>query len=131
MKKRNYTRPNTNLSINFQRKSRGVSIYIAFMIMAVLMVIAFGMSTILLGEMKVIKGMGDSVIAFFAADTGIERTLWENATTGDNYSGQVGEGSYNTTVLFPGTNSCPSSANYCIKSIGIYKNTRRAIQILR
>ena len=110
---------------------KGVSLYLAFMMMTVLLVIAFGMSAILFGQMKIIGGMGNSVIAFYAADTGIERALYENATPTQTFSGSIGGASYNVSVISPGSDNCPSNVNYCVKSIGIYKETRRAIQVNR
>jgi len=55
---------------------RGVAIYLAFMVMTILLAISLGLSVILIGQMKVIKGIGDSVIALYAAETGIEMVLY-------------------------------------------------------
>lgn len=123
---------------------KGVALYIAFMIMTVLLVIAFGISTILFGELRVIKGMGNSVIAFYAADTGIEQMLYDPQPS---HSGSIGAAPYNasyqvTMVCSPSHPECPtadgffvdndcSALNYCIESTGIYKETRRAIRVTR
>lgn len=56
---------------------RGVAIYLAFMVMTILLAISLGLNVILIGQTKAIKGMGDSVIAFYAADSGIEKILYE------------------------------------------------------
>ena len=58
------------------KQEKGVSLYVAFMIMSILLVISFGISAILVSEMKVMRGMGRSVNAFYAAETGIEKTLY-------------------------------------------------------
>lgn len=63
-----------------QNPDKGVSIYLTLMIMFILLAVGLGISTILVSQMKMIKGMGDSVIAFYAADTGIERILYEALT---------------------------------------------------
>ena len=55
---------------------KGVSLYVAFMIMSILLVIGFSISAILVSEIKAMRGMGHSVIAFYAAETGIEKTLY-------------------------------------------------------
>jgi hypothetical protein len=57
---------------------RGVILYLALMIMTVLLAIGLGISTIILFQLRMIRGMGDSVKAFCAADTGIERILYED-----------------------------------------------------
>jgi len=81
--------------------------------------------------MKMIKGMGDSVIAFYAADTGIERALYEDATPPQTFPGSLDGASYIASVISPGSEGCSSNVNYCIKSVGIYKETRRAVQVNR
>ena len=58
------------------KQEKGVSLYVAFMIMSILLVIGFGISAILVSEIKVMRGMGRSVNAFYAAETGIEKTLY-------------------------------------------------------
>jgi len=108
------------------QKSKGVSLYLALMIMAVLLALALGISTILFGQMKMIRGMGDSVSAFYAADTGIERALYE----GGSVSGELENGArYEVQILSPGPD-CPG-VNYCLKSLGTYKEIKRAIEIIR
>ena len=128
----------------FENKSgggeRGVSLYFALLIMTILLAIGFGLSTIIVSQMKMIKGMGDSVVALHAADTGIERALYalykENVSPGDtNYSdcldlNQDGcdaqDPTYQVNGLAPGSN-CPATY-YCLKSNGTYKETKRAIE---
>lgn len=55
---------------------KGISLYLAVMTMTILLAIVLGLSVILIGQTKMIKRMGDSVIAFYAADTGMERVLY-------------------------------------------------------
>lgn len=54
---------------------KGVSLYLTIVIMAALLAIVLGLTGILVSQLKMVKGMEDSVIAFFAADTGNERGL--------------------------------------------------------
>jgi len=56
---------------------KGVSIYLAIIIIFILLGIALGLSTLLVGQIKLVKGLGDSVVAFHAADTGVEKALYE------------------------------------------------------
>jgi Tfp pilus assembly protein PilX len=107
-------------------RQKGVSLYLALLIMAVILSIGLGVSAILLGQIKVIRGMGDSVVAFYAADTGIERALRE----GRGVSGVLENGArYEVRFLSPGPD-CPA-LYYCLKSVGIFRETRRAIEIIR
>ena len=60
---------------NHMNFEKGVSIYLAIMVMTILLGIGFGMSALLVGQFKVLRGIGESVFAFYAADGGIERVL--------------------------------------------------------
>ncbi len=80
--------------------------------------------------------MGSSVLAFYAANTGIERTLYEiskeedPAGIGSHFDETLGNrASYSVDIIAPG-GTC-SAPNYCIKSIGIFQNTKRAIRVAR
>ena len=116
----------------FKFSQKGVSLYLALMIMGVLLAIALGMSTIFIGQTKMLKEMGNSVIAFYAADAGIEKSLTQrnDPTPLDGYSETLDNGAdYNLNVLGSTDSDC-DAANYCIKSIGSYKGTKRAIEVM-
>ena len=107
---------------------KGVSLYIAIMIIAILLAIVLGTGAILLGQLKTIKGMENSIAAFYAADSGIEKVLMDrdNPNTGaGHYDGSVGDATYQITVLVA---SAPD--NFYIRSVGEYKGTKRAIEVV-
>jgi len=130
----------SHTDMKIQNFEKGVSLYLALMITAVLLAIGLGISTIIISQMKMIRGMEYSVIALHAADTGIERALYglykEGATFPFAYSGCIDlngnafcdpeEPTYSVDGIAPGPN-CTAS-NYCLKSVGTYKETRRAIE---
>lgn len=118
---------------------KGVSIYLALIIMAILLAIALGLNTLLIGQIKIVRGMGYSVAAFYAAETGVETALYNPTCTStcvtlgyldlNNNSIQDEEDStYNILGINPGVGGCVAS-NYCIKSVGTFKEVKRAIQI--
>ena len=108
------------------KSNRGVSLYLALLIMAILLSIGLGISAILFGQIKIIRGIGDSVVAFYAADTGIERALAE----GKSASGVLENGAeYNVLFLTPGSDCL--GLYYCLESVGSFKGTKRAIEIIR
>jgi len=119
--------------------SKGISLYLTLMTMSILIALALGISVILFNQLKMTRMVGYSVMAFYASNTGVERTLYEisrGATIEhcegkeDCYKETLENGSeYIATILGPGE-TC-SAANYCIKSIGTYKDTRRAIRLSR
>jgi len=126
------------IKLNFQNRQKGISLYLALLILGILLAIGLAISAILLGQIKMIKGMGDSVVAFYAADTGIEKALDVLYETGTgslpfSYSGSVGDAQYSVNGFPPGGSDCPSPPNefFCIKSVGIYKGIRRSIEAAR
>lgn len=54
---------------------KGVSLYLVIIAMAVVLAIVFGITTILLKQIKLVRGMEDSVMAYYAAETGLEEAL--------------------------------------------------------
>ncbi|HDL74966.1 MAG TPA: hypothetical protein ENH06_01100 [bacterium] len=110
------------------KSSKGISLYLAIILMSLLLAIALGISTILFTEINIIRAMGNSVIAFYAADTGIEQVLKDRGSPFSISNTFLDNGAYyyvDVTVSGP---SC-SAVNYCIKSAGIYNGVRRAIEI--
>lgn len=110
-------------------KQKGISLYLSIMIMVVLLAIVLGISGILLGQLKTMRGMENSVIAFYAADTGIEKVLInrEDPISLDGFSETLPNGAIYEVKVLLGVNC--GADNYCISSVGIYKETQRAIQV--
>lgn len=102
--------------------------------MSILLAIVLGISTILVSQMKIVKGIESSVVAFYAAETGIEQVLINRANpcgtgNGDcSFSGILSSNgaAYSVEVLPDG--DCPA-ANFCIKSVGSFRGVKRAIQV--
>lgn len=64
--------------LNVKTTQRGISLYFAVIITSLLLAMALGLATILLGQIRILREMGDSVKALFAADTGMEKILYLN-----------------------------------------------------
>ena len=110
---------------------RGVSILFVVLIMGMMLSISLGVSSILRQQTGSLRNIGYSVIAFYAADTGIEKVLnEEDPLVLHGYEETLNNGSqYSLTVRQGGSGNCPSDKNYCIKSIGTYETIKRAIEI--
>ena len=107
----------------------GVSLYLSVIVMAVLLSIALGMSTIFVTQAKTAREMGYSVIAFYAADAGIEAVLLNRANPLSIPQTLLSnDATYEVTVFSAGVGDCLAD-NYCIKSLGSYKEINRAIEI--
>ncbi len=97
--------------------------------MAIFLAVALGLTTILIGQIGIMKGMGDSVVAFYAADSGIEKILTMRGSISNGTVIQDSDVGYIVTVTGGGIGSCNASSTFCIKSIGTFRNTKRAIEI--
>ncbi len=108
-------------------KQKGISVLFAISILSVILSIGLGASSILIGQIRTIREMGYSVTAFYAADNGIEEVLLMAVPTSIPET-QLNGARYEVAVKDSENPDC-DAANFCIKSIGIYKETRRAIEI--
>jgi len=116
-------------------KERGVvSMYITTMIMIVSLGMILGLTVIFVGYLRIIRGMGNSVIAYYAANTGIERILFEDRICTEDCLGLISPSSFSETL----TNGARFEATFSIRdnrehfeSIGIFDRARRAIRVTR
>jgi len=113
----------------------GVSLYLTIMILSLILSIAFSLNTLLLTQIRSLRNIGNSVIAFAATETGIERALY-NIKVADGPGPWTGTLSNNATYsvrrLAPGATGCPATVlNYCLESIGTYEDVKRGIRIAR
>lgn len=125
---------------------KGITLYLVIVLLAVVLSIVLGISSLLITQIKIIGGMGDSVVAFYAAETGAEKLLQIISSGGTilpQYQSVPGtfenDASYQVEIVCSTANSnCPSGLDddsnclgtqYCIRSMGIFNNTRRALEI--
>lgn len=111
---------------------KGISLYLAIMILSVLLALALGISSIFLGQVKDLRQMGYSVTSFYAADAGIEQVLLTRAAPTSSCTQTapcpLGNGADYFLTITPSGGTC-TALNYCIKSTGEYQGVRRAIEI--
>lgn len=129
---------------------QGASIFLAMIMLTLIMSISIGANTILLTQIKNIRNQGYSTVAFYAANSGIEwaqRYVENNEETNNIPWGELvdnhhhdyvdldmngtltlsSDATYEVSSISPGTGECPGAADFCIKSVGIFKGTRRVI----
>lgn len=111
---------------NFQSE-RGVSILLSVMILSVILSIALGSSDIAIRQVQSMEGIGDSVVAFYAADHGIEQVMVMTTPVSITETSLSNGAVYEVTVVDSSDSSCDAE-NYCITSIGSYRDAKRAIQ---
>ncbi|MEF8847021.1 MAG: hypothetical protein V5A57_01140 [Candidatus Paceibacterota bacterium] len=115
---------------------KGVSLYYAVLIMSLSLGVALGLNTIAIQSLKITRKVEKSPPALYAADTGIERSLYELSVTGNWNKGEEHEinldgSKYQVEIIEPGNSNCPADVIYCIRSIGFHEDTRRAIRVVR
>jgi len=118
-------------TVNFNSK-KGVSLLYAIFVVSILLAISFGISGILISQIKMLSEIGYSVVAFYAADSGVEKVLIDRQDpdlTPGYYDDSLNGATYEVFVTEGGTSECSANFYYCIKSIGTYENTKRAIEI--
>jgi hypothetical protein len=124
---------------------RGVSLYIALMVMAILLGIGLGMSALLLSQLDTLRGIGHSVLAFYATDAGIDRVLYIDQKDCANQSDRIGclgtaitalgtqilSNTAQYTLTIESLGGACTASTYCAKSVGTYQQARRAVRVGR
>lgn len=64
-----------------KNNQKGVSLIITFFIMIIILAVTFSISALLYSELKIIRNMGNSVVSFYAADSGVEKVLFYDRQT--------------------------------------------------
>lgn len=118
------------------KSERGVSLIITFFILTIILAVVLSVSTILYSQIKIIGNIGDSVASFYAADSGIEKTLYydrkimqEKAKRGlcdicsNCLSGDYGEAGLScTNCVYSGDGCDPLTCSNCSVSFGAVLN---------
>jgi len=124
-------------------KSKGIALILTLSILTGLIALALGIATLLAREIKLSQEIANSVLAYGAADTGIERFMYglnkESLNPTNCCCAGAGCAAEKTVDCYP-TTELSNGASYkvCtkktappveIKSTGTYKGTNRSVQI--
>jgi len=112
----------------FKNSQAGVSLIISFFIMIIILAIIVSITTLLYKEIKTIRNIGNSVVAFYAADSGIEKIMYYDRKAIPDVEG-VGRGLCSMFSYDPETNpnSCPSNLEDLDMDEGLYCNENGAV----
>ena len=98
-----------------------------------MLAVVLGVSSIFISQMKIVGGMEQSVVALYAADTGVERTLYAIRKQGYvPVSGSPCGISFTCPSLLNGSSftiEIDAGAEIKIKSTGTYQGVSRSIEI--
>ncbi|UMX48051.1 MAG: hypothetical protein L7H18_00705 [Candidatus Nealsonbacteria bacterium DGGOD1a] len=137
-----------NLFLEFNRRNgrRGIAIYLAAVVLTIILAVALGVSLLSVYQLKSLNEAGASVVAFAAAETGVEWSLtswisgsyldttnyqsacpWDAATSKYICARNIalGDASYTVDASLCG----PANEYLCVRSLGSYRNTQRAIRV--
>jgi len=103
---------------------KSVSLYLIIIIVSVLLAVSLNLATLIVGGAKILKGGDNSVKAYYAADTGIEKALYnaKNSSCGNISNETVGGDSnyvYSVTITYTGSDCTVTGTT--IQSIGEFK----------
>ncbi len=113
-----------------KNRQKGVSLLITLLVMSALLSIAIGLSGLSIGEIQLARESPSSLVAFYAAESGVEWAMYQDRANGmasQSYS------DYNF-CLNPSVGICYSvtasgtSPTRSIQSKGSFRNTVRSIE---
>lgn len=108
-------------------KQKGVSIFLAIVILTSILAIALGVTSIILPQIKTSGNISDSIKAVFAADTGIECSLYnirKTPTVCDGVTMMTNNTSFASIVA---SIACPGMTPLAYR--GISRQVYRALEI--
>ena len=131
---------------------KGISLLFIVLITSLILSIGLGLTALLIQGMRITGEIGYSVVAFYAADSGIEEALYDlyqNSSPSAEHSGNLDGVYYQTfakcdkdanpnpdlpdSCLLGEANIDPNcdgdTLKYCLKSLGSYQRVKRAIEI--
>ena len=122
-----------------------VSLFLTIMIMILSLAMILGLTAIFVGQIRIIKGMGDSVTAFYAANTGIEKLLYKDKLCHQQSPPCVSPcrpDCLGLVLSYKITETLANGASYSAKaslwkgqavfqSLGVFRGARRAISVSR
>jgi len=105
------------------KNQRGISLYIAIIILGIMSGIIFGLTSLFFGQIKTLTVIGNSTKSFYSADSGIEHCLY-------NIRKEGGDGLVLGNIDADNSYQVFSCGANCAISRGTFKEkTQRAIQI--
>lgn len=110
---------------------KGTALLLALLILAVVFVIAMGVSEIIIVQVKISERVEDSVSSFYAADSGVECQLYkvfkENTTSTDQCLSLLGNTAFNDENIFVSDLKFISTST--INSVGEAYSVKRGIRV--
>jgi hypothetical protein len=107
---------------------KGSSLLITLLIMAALLSVAFGLSKLSLGETKLSRDISRTLIAYYAAEAGVECQMFADRIGGVSCGTHASPMCLSVGVCVE-TTSQSATPNRKIQSLGSFGDVRRAIEL--
>jgi hypothetical protein len=116
-------------------KKKGFILYLTLILLSLLLLMSLSLSQIFVFQSKILQSIGKSVIAYYAGETGVERSLYEYYVRNRNPPFNIpitpiDSAQYSVRAVSPGSDPrCPSLYYYsiCIISTGSFLDTQRVV----
>lgn len=115
---------------------KGISLFLAIIILGVILGMILGISSLVTRQIATVTGLGESVIALHAADSGIERLTYELRKNYYSFNcsapceiDDLEWDSFLNDGLGYSVYLQEESPELIIRSVGQYRQTRRAIEV--
>jgi Na+/H+ antiporter NhaC len=105
------------------------AIILAILVLAVLLTIGLGLSALALNQIKTMRAVGFSVEAFYAADAGAEKCLYQVRQSIASECGAAGGGTASMTLSNGSSFIATKAATPLINSLGQYQTASRKIEL--
>ena len=121
--------------IKNKKNQTGVILLLTLFILSGILVITLAAADLVLAGIRMNRLTGYSGLAFFAAEAGLERSLWQARQPGYNYPEENQDDFLNCNPTCPLTNGsnykvayATSTPNVSFTSIGSYRRAKRSVQ---
>jgi hypothetical protein len=111
-----------------KNNKHGSSLLITLLVIAALMSIAFGISKLAIGELKLVRDVSETLIAYYAADSGAECQMYADRLSDDGVDCSHVNFSANIYFEVVGEDG-PSPYYRTIVSNGFYKSVMRSVEL--
>jgi len=109
-----------------KNNQKGQALLIVLLVMAAFLSIALGVSTLSLGETKLSRDISKSLIAYYAADSGVECQMYSDRWPADGVN--CASVCLSAGICFV-TQISGTSPTRTIQSTGSYLDVRRAVEL--
>lgn len=102
---------------------KGIALLLTIIVLSIIMLIATFITTIVIAQLKISGDINDSIVAVYAAESGIEWQLYQKRQGAVVVAPVMSNGASLSVVV---TGNFP---NFTIKSLGSYRSVKRQFEV--